>query len=188
MTSRLRHNRKLRLRLMSWVALLVAASPFVDAADFQIVWVVIGDAASSTAEQPAEAGRHLFMASDLADMALKNIAVAKVAVEPTVVSLTAGERFCLSSLTIVASQRDRSIIKRSPLSVSVRQDHRDALRLDRRSKDICARPAVSGEYPIRFTSLLPASDGSSRGAQIFLRVRDDPQQTPEAISSDQTVP
>ena len=31
------------------------------------------------------------------------------------------------------------------------------------------RPASPGEYPVRFTSKLPAPDDTLRGAQIFLR-------------------
>ena len=174
----------IRSWLLSLVVLASAMSPIVDAAEFQIVWVVVGDAASSAGDQHAEAGRHLFMASDLTELSLRNIAVSRIEVEPAIVSLEAGDRFCLTSLTIVASQKDRSLIKRAPLSVSVRQDHRDALRLDRRKNDICMRPAAAGEYPIRLTSLLPASDGSTRGAQMFLRVRDDAMDAPEAVPAD----
>jgi hypothetical protein len=31
------------------------------------------------------------------------------------------------------------------------------------------RPSRKGEYPIRFTSKLPAPDDTLRGAQVFLR-------------------
>jgi hypothetical protein len=153
------------------VLMLAAALAPLRAADFQIVWVVVGDAASSAGDQPAQAGRHLFMASDLADLALKKVAISRVETDPAVISLEVGDRFCLTSLKIVASQQDRSIVKRAPLSVSVRQDQRDALGLERRKNDICVHPDAAGEYPIRFTSLLPAHDGSARGAQIFVRVR-----------------
>lgn len=144
----------------------------VRAADFQIVWVVIGEAATSAGDQPVRAGRHLFMAPELADLSLKRVNVARVEAEPTVTNLAVGERFCLTSLKIIASGGDGSVVKHAPLSVSVRQDHRDALGLQRRKDDICVQAASAGEYPIRFTSLLPALDGTARGAQIFLRVRD----------------
>lgn len=140
------------------------------AADFQIVWVVIGEAAASAGDQPVSAGRHLFMASELASFSLKNVTVARIDAEPVITSLAVGERFCLTSLKITASSADRSIVKHAPLSVSVRQDHKDALYLERRKDNICVRPTTPGEFPIRFTSLLPAADGTTRGAQIFVRV------------------
>ncbi|MBB6093142.1 hypothetical protein HNQ60_002020 [Povalibacter uvarum] len=161
----------MRINLTSTILLLIALFPRAQAADFQIVWVVVGDAASSAGDQPAQAGRHLFMASDLADFALKRVAISRVETDPAVIALNVGERFCLTSLKIIASQQDRSIVKRAPLSVSVRQDQRDAMGLERRKNDICVHPDTAGEYPIRFTSLLPANDGSTRGAQIFVRVQ-----------------
>jgi hypothetical protein len=142
------------------------------AADFQIVWVVIGEAAASAGDQPVSAGRHLFMASELASFSLKNVTVARIDAKPVITSLAVGERFCLTSLKITASSADRSIVKHAPLSISVRQDHKDALYLERRKDNICVRPTTAGEFPIRFTSLLPAPDGTTRGAQIFVRVRD----------------
>ncbi|HKE95655.1 MAG TPA: hypothetical protein VKB34_15175 [Povalibacter sp.] len=141
-----------------------------EATEFQIVWVTIGDAETSKGEGPPRAGRHLFMAADLTEMALKQIAVAKVEVTPEINSVAVGEKFCLTSLKMVATQPNRSPVKLAPLSVSVRQDHRDALGLERTADDICIHPSAAGEYPIRFTSVLPAADGTIRGAQIFIRV------------------
>lgn len=146
--------------------------PAPRAADFQIVWVVIGEAAASAGDQPVSAGRHLFMASELASFSLRNVKIARIDAEPVITSLAVGERFCLTSLKITASSADRSIVKHAPLSISVRQDHKDALYLERRKDDICVRPTIPGEFPIRFTSLLPAADGTTRGAQIFVRVHD----------------
>ena len=37
--------------------------------------------------------------------------------------------------------------------------------------DICVKAVSAGEFPLRFASMLPATDGSMRGAQVFLRVR-----------------
>lgn len=142
------------------------------AQDFQIVWVVIGEAAASAGDQPVNAGRHLFMATELAAFSLRRITVARIDAEPVITNLAVGERFCLTSLKITASEPDRSIVKRAPLTISIRQDHKDALHLERRKDNICVRPTIPGEFPIRFTSLLPAADGSTRGAQIFVRVHD----------------
>jgi hypothetical protein len=63
-------------------------------------------------------------------------------------------------------------VKRAPLSVSVRQDHRNVLALKSRKQDICVQPTAAGEYPVRFTSLIPAPDGKTEVAQIFLRVHE----------------
>ena len=150
--------------------LLLSAMAHPAAGEFQIVWVQIGDAASSADTQQSRAGRRLFMASDVADMSLKQISVSKVEATPAVTVLVVGERFCVTALTIVATGPDHVPVKGAPLSVSIRQDHRDALGLDRREDDICVRPSVAGEYPMRFTSVLPATDGTNRGAQIYLRV------------------
>lgn len=139
-------------------------------ADFQIVWITIGDAATAAGDRPVQAGKHLFMASDLADLSLKRVTVSRIDVDPAVTPLRTGQRFCVSSLRIVASAPDGSMVKRAPLSVSVRQDHRDSLQLKVTNRDICMRPSEAGEYSIRFASMLPAADGSTRGAQIFLRV------------------
>lgn len=160
--------------LLTGIALLsLSSGSQAQIADFQIVWVVVGDVATTAGDRPVEAGKHLFMASDLADLSLKQIRIARVDADPAVTELKVGDRFCLSSLQIVASEADKAILKRAPLSVSVRQDHRDSLQLRYPRRDICMRPVLAGEYPVRFSSLLPAADGSTRGAQIYLRVSDD---------------
>lgn len=139
-------------------------------ANFQIVWVDVGDAASIAGASPVRAGRHIFMASDVADLVLKQVSVGRVDVSPEVKPMQVGERFCLTSLRIVTTDATGEVVKGAPLTVSVRQDQRDEMGLEVRRKDICLRPAVPGEYPIRFTSALPARDGTARGAQIFVRV------------------
>ena len=172
-----RHATPRRALWLTGIALLLGAGPSqAQIANFQIVWVVIGDAATSAGDQPARAGAHLFMASDLADLSLKQVRVSRIDVDPTVTALHTGDRFCLSSLKMRATAPDGSPVERAPLSVSVRQDHRDNLRLERTRRDICMQPDAAGEYPVRFASLLPAADGSTRGAQIFVRVteRDSP--------------
>ncbi|HWK74763.1 MAG TPA: hypothetical protein VNQ81_10865 [Povalibacter sp.] len=154
------------------IVLLAAGRPEpAAAADFQIVWVVVGEAAASDGQEPMSVGRHLFMAADLAAFALKRITISQVAVEPVVTHLAVGERFCLDSLRFIAYGPDRSMVERAPVSVSVRQDYRDGMGLERSKRNICMTPTIAGEYPIRFTSLVPAVDGSTRGAQIFVRVR-----------------
>lgn len=150
-------------------------------ADFQIVWVNVGEVAAMTA-QPTRAGRQLFMAPELVQFSLKKITVARVDVDPAVVPLKPGERFCLTSLQVRANGDDRTSVDNAPLSVSVRQDQRERLAVERGQENLCFAPTSAGEYPIRFNSLLPARDGTTRGAQIFLRVEDgDAPQPPSTI-------
>ena len=140
------------------------------AADFQIVWVVVGEAEANAGGPPVRAGRHVFMASDLMSLSLKNVKVARVDVAPAVSQITTGQRLCISSLTITAYAPGAEVLKSAPLSISVRQDQKQKLALMRDKNDVCVTPNAVGEYPIRFTSLLPATDGTTRGSQIFLRV------------------
>lgn len=152
------------------------------AADFQIVWVVVGEAASSDGKGAARAGRQLFGASDLMSKTLRSVKVAKVDVQPVVIELAVGEELCLSTLSINAFDSDQKPILGAPLSVAVRQDHKERLDLQRSRKNICVRPNEPGEYPLRLTSLLPAPDGTMRGAQVFLRAKDPP--SPSAAAAD----
>lgn len=160
----------------SIVVLLVFASgaqrAAAQTANFQIVWINVGEMAARVGE-PARAGRQLFMAPDLVDLSLKKVTIASVNAEPAVVSLQVGQRFCLTSLRVQATSDERSDVKDAPLSVHVRQDQRERLAIQRGKKDICFKPTSGGEYPIRLNSLLPARDGTTRGAQIFLRVAAD---------------
>lgn len=139
---------------------------------FQIVWVVIGEASSAPDNGSAHAGRQLFMASDLVSKSLANVKVEQVDVTPAVSQMIVGQRLCLTSLGIRTLGPGRHLVAAAPLSVSVRQDHKLRLGLKRTKRDICVQPTASGEYPVRLTSMLPARDGTTRGAQIFLRVND----------------
>lgn len=144
----------------------------IDSVDFQVAWITVGEAAASADAQSAHAGRQLFSTSELAAMALHGARVARIDVEPAVLEVAAGEQVCISALHIRAFGADGRPISRAPLSITVRQDHREKLQLARSTRDICMRPSRRGEYPIRFTSMLPAPDGTSRGAQVFLRASD----------------
>jgi hypothetical protein len=156
------------------------------AQDFQIVWVLVGEAEANAGNKPARAGNHLFMASDLMTLSMQNVKVARVDVAPTVSSIPTGQRLCVSSLTIKAFDPAGGTLKSAPLSISVRQDQKQKLALDRNKNDICITPSASGEYPIRFSSLLPANDGTTRGAQIFVRVSD--ANTPPTSAAKAAVP
>jgi hypothetical protein len=153
---------------------MVYFSPGVHLAaqDFQIVWVSVGEAEANRGEKPARAGSHLFMASDLMSLSMKNVKVARVDVAPSVSQIPIGKRLCVSSLSIKAFDPAGGTLPNAPLSISVRQDQKQKLALERTKDDICVTPSAPGEYPIRFSSLLPAKDGTTRGAQIFLRVSD----------------
>jgi hypothetical protein len=155
--------------------MLVVAASFLTAeaqpqADFQIVWVVIGDAASAVSEAEPRAGRQLFMAPDLVLLSLQDVEISRVEVEPAVSALNVASLLCVTDLRIHAFAPDESQVAGAPLSISIRQDQKQRLALERTADDICFRPTEAGEYTIRMTSLLPAPDGTMRGAQIFLRV------------------
>ena len=154
------------------LSLLALSSSQAQMNDFQVVWVVIGEAATSDKSGTVKAGRHLFMANELADLALRNVKIARVDVQPQVIELRVGVRSCLSALGMQAYSPERKVVEAAPLSIAVRQDHREHLGLERTAKDVCVQPTQAGEYPIRFTSLLPSKDGTTRGAQIFVRVSD----------------
>jgi hypothetical protein len=164
-------------------ALLSAATawPAADAqTPYQIVWVVIGEASSATDNGSAHAGRQLFRATDLVSKSLANVKIEHVEVSPAVTELDVGERLCVSAMNIRALGPERTLVGDAPLSISVRQDHKQRLGLKRSKRDICVKPNEPGEYPVRLTSLLPAKDGTMRGAQVFIRVTD-----PDAPDSDE---
>lgn len=150
---------------------------------FQIVWVVIGEASSGSDKDPAHAGRQLFMASDLVSKSLANVRIEQVEVEPVVNQLTTGQRLCLAKMSIRTLGPGKELVGGAPLSISVRQDHKLRLGLKRSKRDICLQPTEAGEYPVRLTSMLPASDGSTRGAQVYLRVSD-PNKTNDPMAAD----
>lgn len=137
---------------------------------FQIVWVVIGEASSGSDKDPAHAGRQLFMASDLVSKSLANVKIERVDVEPVINELAMGQRLCLAKMSIRTLGPGKELIGGAPLSISVRQDHKPRLGLSRSKRDICLQPSAAGEYPVRLTSMLPARDGTTRGAQVYLRV------------------
>lgn len=136
---------------------------------FQIVWVVVGEAATPRDEGATRAGRQLFTAADLLPKSMENVKVARVDVQPAVLEVKLNERVCVTSLQARAFDSKGKPVSDAPLSVAVRQDHRDRLGLTRSRTDICMQPREPGEYPVRFTSLLPAADGTTRGAQVFIR-------------------
>lgn len=139
---------------------------------FQIVWVVIGEASSASDTEPAHAGRQLFMASDLVSRSLANVRVEQVEVVPTIHELAVGQRLCVTQMGIRTIGPGKEPVQGAPLSISVRQDHKHQLGLNRSKRDICLRPSEAGEYPLRLTSMLPAGDGTTRGAQVYIRVSD----------------
>jgi hypothetical protein len=144
---------------------------FPEAADFQIVWVVIGEVASADGSGSVFAGRQLFLASDLMSRTLHNVKVERVVALPSILNVSIGQRLCLRSLRVVATDPQKKQIDAAPLSVEIRQDHKERLGLQRSRSNICVSPSAVGEYPLRLTSLLPARDGTMRGAQIFIRAK-----------------
>ena len=163
---------------------VLAAPSFASAqSPFQIVWVVIGEASSASGKEPPHAGRQLFMASDLVARSLANVRVEEVEVVPVIHQLAVGQRLCLTQLNIRTTGPGRQPVGGAPLSISVRQDHKLQLGLSRSKRDICLRPSEAGEYPVRLTSILPARDGTTRGAQVYIRVSE-PEKTADPAVND----
>ena len=138
--------------------------------EFQIVWVNVGEAATENVSGAARAGKRLFAGAELAKLSLENVRVARIDAAPVVTEIALGQQWCLSALDVRAFDAEQELVPAAPLSVTVRQDQRPRLQMKRTARDLCVRPSEPGEYPLRLTSVLPAPDGSIRGAQIFLRV------------------
>lgn len=144
----------LRTAAAALLGLIAPIQGAAQVADFRISWITIGEVASSTAVN--------------AVTLQPGTKVARVDVQPTVVEVAVGKQVCISSLQVQAFGTDGRPIAGAPLVIAVRQDHKPQLQLTH-AKGICVRPARKGEYPIRFTSKVPAADDTLRGAQIFLR-------------------
>lgn len=167
----------------SLIGLLALAPGFAagQVADFKIRWSEIGEVATAQ-DQPVRAGKRLFSEDDVSRFSREGITIARVDAEPTVVTLNVGERFCLTALQVSAFTEARRPVSGAPLSVSVQQDHLEALQVKSGRRNVCFDVAAAGEYPVRLTSRLPARDGTVRGAQVFLRVR------AKASGTDKTTP
>lgn len=173
-----------RVGLAVFLAAVSALRPTVaQDGPFQIVWVVIGEASSGSDRDPARAGRQLFMASDLVARSLANVRVEQVEVAPIVNEIATGQRLCVTNMSIRTLGPGKELIGGAPLSISVRQDQKPRLGLRRSKRNICLQPTEAGEYPVRLTSMLPARDGTTRGAQVFVRVSD-PHKTNEPPAAD----
>jgi len=133
----------------------LAATPPTLAQDFKIVWSTVGEAVSKGKDAvPLQ----------------KSSKVVRVDVQPAELSVPLGKQVCISTLDVRAFTADGQALAGAPLTMTIREDQKLALQLTRPKGDFCVRPASPGEYPIRFTSKVPAPDATLRGAQIFLRV------------------
>ena len=136
----------------------LAAGPAVPAqsVDFKVVWSTLGEVLSTGKDAaPIQRGAK----------------VVRVDVQPEIVEVAAGTQVCVSALQVQAFDANGRALAGAPLTIAVREDHKQQLQLTRPKGDICMRPARQGEYPIRFTSKLPAPDDTVRGAQVFLRAQ-----------------
>ena len=140
-----------------WAAWLMTPTPGVgQSVEFKVAWTNVGEGVSSAGNDAVPIQR--------------GTKVARVDVQPTVVEVAVGKQVCIGTLQVRAFGADGKAIAGVPLEIAVRQDQKVQLQLTR-SKGLCMRPARSGEYPVRFTSKVPAADDSLRGAQIFVRAR-----------------
>jgi hypothetical protein len=125
------------------------------AQDFKVLWSTVGEVVSAGKDAvPVQSGSK----------------VVRVDVEPAILPITAGKQVCVSTLQVRAFGPDGRALAGAPLSIVIREDQKLQLQLTHPKGDLCMHPASSGEYPIRFTSKLPAPDDTKRGAQIYLRV------------------
>jgi hypothetical protein len=151
---------KSRIRIAGALLLAgcLAASPSIpaQALTFDVVWSTLGERLSAGKDAVA---------------VQRATRVVRVDVQPSVIEVAAGTQVCLSSMRIQAFGPDGRSIAGAPVIVEVRENHKLDLQLTRPKGDICMRPASPGEYPIRFTSKLPAPNDAVHGAQVFLRAR-----------------
>ena len=125
------------------------------AQDFKVVWSTVAEVVSAGKDAvPVE----------------RSSRVVRVDVEPAIVSIAVGKQVCVSAFQLRAFAPDGRALAGVPLSIVIREDQKLPLQLTHPKGDLCMRPASPGEYPIRFTSKLPAPDDTQRGAQIYLRV------------------
>lgn len=150
--------------------LAAVSAAVAQTAGFTIAWVNIGEACAMTEEVGVRAGKQLFKAADLVAFSMSQLQIQQVSASPEVVTVSPGEEICMTDMEIRAftPQREQAA---APLSISIRQDQRERLAPQRYAYDVCFAPSEPGEYPIRLGSMLPAADGSMRGAQFFLHVR-----------------
>jgi hypothetical protein len=125
------------------------------AQDFKVVWSTVAEVVSAGKEAvPVE----------------RSSKVVRVDVEPAILPIAVGKQVCVSAFQLRAFAPDGRALAGVPLSIGIREDQKLPLQLTHPKGDLCMRPSAAGEYPIRFTSKLPAPDDTQRGAQIYLRV------------------
>jgi hypothetical protein len=134
----------------------VAAMIPTFAQDFEVAWSTVGEVVSKGKDTvPVQ----------------QSSKVVRVDVQPVVVPIAPGKQVCISTLEVRAFTADGHPLAGAPLTITIREDQKVQLQLARPKGDLCMHPTDPGEYPIRFTSKLPAPDATLRGAQIFLRVQ-----------------
>jgi hypothetical protein len=150
MEARMKRVDALLLTLLLW-----GCCPGAVAQDFKVLWTPVGEVVSAGKDAvPIQGGAK----------------VVRVDVEPAIVPTAVGKQICVSTLQLRAFGPDGRALAGVPLSIIIRDDQKAQLQLTHPKGDLCVRPASAGEYPIRFTSKLPAPDDTKRGAQIYLRV------------------
>ena len=149
---------KRSIRRIAFVLLTgcLAAIPAASGQDFKVVWTPVGEVLSAGEEaSPVQRGSK----------------IVRVEVEPTIVTLAVGKQICLSTLKVRAFGPAGGALAGAPLTSEIRFDHKVQLQLTHPKGDICVRPSRAGEYPMRFTSKLPAPDATQRGVQVFFRAQ-----------------
>jgi hypothetical protein len=142
------------MRLIA-IVLSVGSCPGAVAQDFKVLWSTVGEVVSA-GKDAVPVGR--------------SSKVVRVDVEPAILPIAVGKQVCVSAFQLRAFAPDGRALAGAPLSIVIREDQKLPLQLTHPKGDLCMRASAAGEYPIRFTSKLPAPDATLRGAQIYLRV------------------
>lgn len=153
-------RRLLSTSIVSLVGVLAAAQPQ------DIVWRRVAQARSNAAG--ASPTVQALMAAPGPVSA--HVKVDRIVIAPAVITGTIGKPVCISQLDIAAYTDSGQRAHAVPLMVDMQQEHLRKLTFSTRNNDLCLRPTQTGEFTIRFSSQVPAADGTLRGAQVFVRV------------------
>jgi hypothetical protein len=106
----------------------------------------------------------------LAQPATTRLKVDRIAVSPAIISSKVGKPVCIGQLDVAAytdqGQRAPDVL----LILDMQEEQLRNVTFSAKGKDLCLTPMRAGEFTLRFSSRVPAADGTFRGAQIFVRV------------------
>lgn len=134
-------------------------------ATFTIAWREVAQVHTGAAGEPAIV-KPLAAKVPPQVLAMK---IERMSIEPAVVRTRVGSLVCLSQFDIVALGKAGERASSVPLELAMQEQQMRKLTFESKPKDLCFRPTQPGELALRLTSKVPASDGTYRGAQAFVR-------------------